>query len=221
MPRCSLHECTALATAKCGACGGAWFCGKGQKVAWKRGHKLWCALINTVLPATGGGGVTVTFLGQSNEYFRELSQAREALAAAVSPRPGWAEVVPGGWIQIAAAAAGGKGGYYPLADKVDMGAIRGTWSSEAIVIPRRRCQLNLTYCVPTEPSFRLEARAGAQGFTTADLISATAIAYQWCYEREEAVAPRPPQMGFLLNRGQSDGARAPLPPRTPFRAASI
>ena len=44
---------------------------------------------------------------------------------------------------------------------------------------------------------------GASGFTGADLISATARAYQFCFDKE---GPRPPSFGLLLNRPPSKGA---------------
>jgi len=165
----------------------------------------------------------ITFLGQSSSQLRELSQTQAAQKAVLvqrllwHERPGW-RALPS-TIQVEDAAGkegekrdegeeGGGSGYFHLASAVSMVALRKQWPLEDLVIPRRQCHLQLSYCLGSQPCFLLEAQEGKAGFTTADLIAATAQAYQWCYEREDAVTT-PPSMGMMLNRGPTYGAYLP------------
>lgn len=212
---CSLTGCKAVATGGCAACGSAWYCGKEHQKKAYRLHKLWCKLLNTILPPLASAP-KVTFLGQSSSQIRELSQTQAAQKAVLVQRPGW-RALPS-TIQVEDASkegserdaeeeGGGSGEsyYFHLASAVNMAALRKQWPLEDLVIPTRQCHLQLSYCLGTQPCFLLEAQEGKAGFTTADLIAATAQAYQWCYEREDAVTT-PPSMGGMLNRGPTYGA---------------
>lgn len=197
---CSLPGCSAVAIAHCASCSCAWYCSREhQRKGWPR-HRKHCKLVRAALPDVPGGAA-ITFLGQSAGGLKELSQVNVALRAAVAPRAGWRGLPD----VIKLKAGAGEGTYCALAQPVDMAAIRKQWPSEALVVPRRQCQLDLDYCVGTSPSFLLQARAGARGFTAADLAGATARAYQWCYTHEDAVTT-PPSMGMMLNRGPTAGA---------------
>ena len=216
---CSVPGCPTPASGHCASCGCAWYCSREhQRKAWKQWHKKWCALVRTLLPAVPECRVELTFLGQSSGSLRELSQLNVKLRAAVAPRPGWRSLPSA--IQLAdAAPPEDKDAFYcSLEEPVDMAAMRKQWPSEELVIPRRQCQLDLSYCLGTGPSFLLTTAAA--GFTAVDLASATARCYQWCYMHEDAVTSAP-SMGMLLNRGPTNGAcdvgpsPSPPPPQAP------
>lgn len=191
---CSHGKCQRAAISQCSGCKCAFYCGlKCQKGAWKL-HKKWCKLIGTSLPRPSLDIPTITFLGQSSASLRELSQDK-TIVEAVKPRAGWRSLPND--IQL-------EEDTFPLGETVNMDKIREIWKNKALVIPRRLCQLQLSYCLGTCPTFLLEAPSGARGFTSADLIAATALAYQWCYEKEDAVTT-PGFMGALINRGPTNG----------------
>lgn len=202
MRRCAASGCTRLASAVCGKCGVAAYCSKvHQKLAWRM-HRKWCALTGAAVP---GATCSLVFVGQRAQALKELCDSPTlgdaALAAATAPRRGWV-ALPTSALSVQAALGGGDDDiYYPLGKAEAPEALRAR-CSPAIVVPRRTALLSLYYCLGTQPAFLLTAPPGAAGLTAADLISATARAHQFCYEKE---GERPPSVGMLLNRPPSSG----------------
>ena len=174
----------------------------------------WCALNGTDI---GGASCGLVFVGPAHELRNDAALGSASLASASAARPGWTALPE----YIRLSDAGGNSNddddddsaaardkrdsrYYPMGRKMTRELAGRLWPEPAVVIARPTVLLSTDYCLGTRPQFLLTAPAGSAGFTVRDLASASAAAYQWAYDAEDAVSV-PAAMGLMLNRGPSTG----------------